>query len=161
MDEESLKKRALELWQEGLRAQMEGNLDQAIEIYTRSIEIFPTAEAYTFRGWAYSFKNRVDEAIQECLKAIEVDPTFGNPYNDIGSYYIHKGKLDDAIEWLERAKKATRYEPRHFPYMNLGRIYSAKGMILKAIQEFEEALKIQPGEPTCVKALRQLRAGLN
>ena len=31
-------------------------------------------------------------------------PTFGNPYNDIGAYLIAKGELDEAIEWLEKAK---------------------------------------------------------
>lgn len=161
MDDELETKRALELWNEGLRAQMEGNIEKAIELYTRSIEIHATAEAYTFRGWAYSFQNRVDEAIEECKKAIEVDPTFGNPYNDIGSYLVHKGKNDEAIEWFEKAKLATRYDPKHFPYMNLGRLFAAKGMILRAIQEFEQALKIQPREPTCMKALRELKAGLN
>ena len=53
----------------------------------------------------------------------QVDQTFGNPYNDIGSYLVKKGEFDEAIEWLEKAKTAPRYEPRHFPYMNLGRIY--------------------------------------
>ncbi|MBI2059834.1 MAG: tetratricopeptide repeat protein [Nitrospirae bacterium] len=161
MDDDLEKKRALELWNEGLRAQMEGNIEKAIELYTRSIEIHATAEAYTFRGWAYSFQNRVDEAIEECKRAIEVDPTFGNPYNDIGSYLVHKGKNDEAIEWFEKAKLAPRYDPKHFPYMNLGRLFAAKGMILRAIKEFEEALKIQPREPTCMKALRELKAGLN
>jgi len=26
------------------------------------------------------------------------------------------GQVDQAIPWLELAKKAPRYEPRHFPY---------------------------------------------
>src|SRR5260370_4781927 len=101
--------------------------------------------------------------MDECKykKAIAVDQTFGNPYNDIGSYLFKMGKLDEAIEWLEKAKKAPRYEPRHFPYLNLGRIYAQKGMVLRAIEEFERALEFQPDEPTCVTALRQLPATLN
>jgi len=63
---------------------MQGELDPAIELYRRSIEVCPTAEAHTFLGWTYSFQGRLDEARAECLKAIEVDPHFGNPYNDIG-----------------------------------------------------------------------------
>ena len=59
-------------------------------------------------------------------------PEFGNPYNDIGAYLIEKGQLDEAIGWLEKAKTAERYEPRHFPFMNLGRIYAAKGMVISA-----------------------------
>ena len=85
-------------------------------------------------------------------RAIEVDPAFGNPYNDIGAYLIAKGELDEAIQWLEKAKLAPRYDPRHYPFMNLGRIYAAKGMVKRAIEEFEGALAFAPGDPTCVRA---------
>src|SRR5437870_4541205 len=158
MDDSVLKREALGLWMHGQHHHLRGDLGRAIALYTRSLGLYPTAEAYTFRGWTYSFQGRVDEAIEECKKAIAVDPTLGNPYNDIGSYLVTKGKLDEAIEWLEKAKTAPRYEPRHFPYMNLGRIYAQKGMMLRAIQEFEAALGIHAGEPTCLSALGQLRA---
>lgn len=161
MDDGVLKDPAAALWKHGQEHHLRGDLDRAIELYTKSLALYPTSEAYTFRGWAYSFQGRVDEAIDECKKAIACDPTFGNPYNDIGSYLVGKGKLDEAIDWLEKAKTAPRYEPRHFPYMNLGRIYARKGMVLRAIQEFEAALEIQAGEPTCLSALGQLRGALN
>lgn len=161
MDDTLIKRRAIEVWQEGVAHQAAGDFNRAIELYTRSIELYPTAEAFTFRGWAYHFLGRVDEAIAQCKCAIEVDPEFGNPYNDIGAYLLAKGQLDEAIEWLEKAKTAPRYEPRHFPYMNLGRVYAAKGMVVRAIAEFEQALALAPGEPTCLAALVQLRAMLN
>ena len=156
-----LKNQALALWMHGQHHHLRGDLARAIELYTKSLGLYPTAEAYTFRGWAYSFQGRLDEAIDECKKAIAVDPSFGNPYNDIGSYLVGKKKLDEAIDWLEQAKTAPRYEPRHFPYMNLGRIYAQRGMVLRAIQEFEAALEIHAGEPTCLSALGQLRGALN
>lgn len=149
------------LWKQAQLFQMRGDIDRAIELYTRSIEIYPTAEAYTFRGWAYRFQDRLNDAIEECKKAIAVDPDFGNPYNDIGAYLFHQGKLDEAIPWLEKAKHAPRYEPRHFPYMNLGRVYAAKGMVMQAIREFEGALEIEPGEENCLGALEELRRTLN
>ena len=161
MEDPALKQRALELWNDGVAHHMHGDFDGAIALYTRSIETCPTAEAYTFRGWAYNFLGRVDDAIRDCKKAIEVDPGFGNPYNDIGAYLIAKGDLDEAVPWLEQAKQAPRYEPRHFPYMNLGRLYAAKGMMQQAIREFESALELQPGEPTCEDFLARLRALLN
>ena len=156
-----LKQQALALWNEGVQHHMRGDFQAAINLYSRSIALCPTAEAYTFRGWAYHFLGRIDDAIAECRKAIEVDPDFGNPYNDIGSYLIAKGDLDNAVEWLERAKRAPRYEPRHFPYMNLGRLYAAKGMVLQAIREFEGALEINPEEPLCREMVVRLRAMLN
>ncbi|HVN63459.1 MAG TPA: tetratricopeptide repeat protein [Candidatus Binataceae bacterium] len=155
------KKRAAELWNAALRFQMTGDLDRAVALYTESIESFPTAEAYTYRGWAYEMMGRLDAAIAECHHAIAADPSFGNPYNDIGAYLIAKGELDAAIEWLEKAKAAPRYEPRHYPSMNLGRIYAAKGMVKRAIEEFTGALARAPGDPTCESALAQLRALLN
>ena len=159
MDE--LRQRAVELWNEGVACHMRGDFLSAIAFYGKSIDVQPTAEAYTFRGWAYYLLGRVDDAIAECLKAIEVDPTFGNPYNDIGSYLISRGDLDEAIEWLVKAKAAPRYEPRHYPFMNLGRLYTAKGMVQAAMHEFEGALAIEPGEPTCLEMLARLQAVLN
>jgi tetratricopeptide (TPR) repeat protein len=161
MSDEFRRERAMELWNEGLLQQQHGALDLAVQLYTKSIELCPTAEAYTYRGWAYHGLGRIEDAIAECMRAIEVDPSFGNPYNDIGAYLIEKEDFDGAIEWLEKAKRAPRYEPRHFPYMNLGRVYAAKGMVLRAIEEFERALEIAPGEPNCVSVLTQLRAALN
>ena len=161
MGDTSDKQKALMLWEQGQVCHLAGKLEEALVLYNRSIEICPTAEAHTFLGWAYSAQDRVDDAIAECKKAIEVDPTFGNPYNDIGSYLMKKGEMDEAIEWLERAKGAPRYEPRHFPYMNLGRIYAAQGLINSAIEEFEGALEIEPEEPRCQAVLEQLRMALN
>src|SRR6185369_5996624 len=89
--------RATEIWREAYRHQMQGELDRAIELYRRSIDMCPTAEAHTFLGWTYSFQGRLDEATQECMRAIEVDPDFGNPYNDIGVYLMQQDKLDEAI----------------------------------------------------------------
>ena len=161
MGEAALKQRAMELWNQGVAYHMQGDFQNAIAIYSESLEVFPTAEAYTFRGWAFRFLGRIDDAIAECHKAIAVDPDFGNPYNDIGSYLMSKGDLDGAVEWFEKAKRAPRYEPRHYPFMNLGRLYAAKGMVLRAIEEFEGALAIEPGETSCLDMIEQLRSLLN
>src|SRR5262249_60113491 len=98
-----------------------------MEFYRLSISIAPTAEAHTFLGWAMSFKGDAEAAIAECHRAIEIDPDFGNPYNDIGAYLVELGRPDEAIPWLERAKTAKRYEPRHFPFFNLARVYARQG----------------------------------
>jgi tetratricopeptide (TPR) repeat protein len=132
-------RRAKQLLQEGYRAQMDESYDSAVDLYKKSIETFPTAEAHTFLGWTYSHMDRLDEAIEECRRAIRVDPEFGNPYNDIGSYLMKQGKLEEAISWLEKAKGARRYEPRHYPYLNLGRIYLSIGKFEEAHREFAQA----------------------
>jgi tetratricopeptide (TPR) repeat protein len=157
VDDPFCTRRSRELLEEGKSVQLKGDVDRALELYTRSIRVLPTAEALTHRAWAYRAKNRLEDAIAECKRAIELDPQYGNPYNDIGSYLLSQGKLDEAIEWFENAKKAQRYDARHFPFMNLGRVYAAKGMTLRAIQEFEAALQISPGDATCLAAIAYLR----
>jgi Tfp pilus assembly protein PilF len=152
---------ALGLWHEGYRLQMAGDLDGAILAYRRSLAVVPTAEAHTFLGWAMSFQGRLDEAIEECHRAIAVDPAFGNPYNDIGVYLMQQDKLEEAVPWLERAKQAPRYEPRHFPYMNLGRVYVKQGKWWDALRELETAVKVAPGDAGARHALHELRGRLN
>ena len=141
--------------------QMNGRLDQAIEWYTHSIEIFPTAEAYTFRGWTRSFQGRYEQAIEDCRKAIDVDPTFGNPYNDIGAYLIELGRLEEGIPWLEKATKAERYDPRHFPHFNLARIYIQGFAYDKALQHLEKTIEYQPNHQAARRELARITALLN
>jgi Tfp pilus assembly protein PilF len=152
---------AQELFHQAYELQMARQYEQAISLYKQSIEVYPTAEAHTFLGWTYSFQERLDEAIEECHRAIEVDPDFGNPYNDIGVYLMQKGQFDEALPWLEKAKQAPRYEPRHFPYLNSGRIYMARGEWLKALKEFEQAVETMPDDPGARQALAELRGRLN
>src|SRR2546426_4731316 len=152
---------AVDLLREAYRRQMSGDLDGAVACYQRSIALHPTAEAHTFLGWTYSFQGKLDAAIAACKEAIAVDPDFGNPYNDIGSYLIKLGRLDEAIPWLETALKASRYEPRHYPHCNLGQVYWAKGLLGKAKSAFARALEIEPDYPFARAALAAIDKQLN
>jgi len=159
--EETLKEEATHWWQRAYAAQMQGDLDEAIELYTRSIEIWPTAEAYTFRGWAKSFQGQLDEAIAECHEAIKIDPEFGNPYNDIGAYLIQKGDLYGAIPWLKLALKAKRYECYFYPHFNLGRIYEQHGDLIRAMNCYKAAYDVNHNYIEALKAFRRLQSRLS
>jgi Tfp pilus assembly protein PilF len=153
--------RALALWEEGTAKLMEGELEEAVELFTASLRVLPTAEAYTFRGWALSFAGLLEEAVEECRKAIATDPSFGNPYNDIGCYLMQQGDLEEAVTWFEQAKKAARYEPRHFPYLNLGRLRAARGEFAEAVAEFQGALAENPDDPLALRFLETLKRHVN
>src|SRR5258707_15160269 len=136
---------AKQLFQEAYQAQLAENFETAIELYKRSIETYPTAEAHTFLGWVYSFQNRYDEAIEECLEAIRVDETLGNPYNDIGSYLLAKGDNYSSVRWFKRALYAPRYESYAFSHFNLPGGYETPNKYLGAAPPFRKALEQQPG----------------
>jgi tetratricopeptide (TPR) repeat protein len=152
---------AVELFRRAYEAQQAEAYAEAIELYRRSIETYPTAEAHTFLGWTYSFLERYDEAIDACLEAIRVDPAFGNPYNDIGSYLIAKGDLYNCVRWFKRALVAPRYESYAFPHFNLGRVYEQRGHLLRAARHYGLALREAPDFAQATRALRRLQTRLN
>src|SRR5439155_945314 len=138
------KKEAWSFFQQAYEHQMKGELEEAVNLYKRSINSHPTAEAYTFLGWTYSFMGKLDEAIEECRHAISVDPEFGNPYNDISAYLIEWEQFDEAIPWFDKAMQAKRYESPAFPHLNLGRVYVRKGQWEYAIECYEKAAAVHP-----------------
>lgn len=156
MDDER-SKIAEELFTQAYRCQMSGQLELAVTLYKQSIKLYPTAEAYTFLGWTYRGQGLIEEAIEACKSAILIDPTFGNPYNDIGSYLIDLKCYDDAIPWLEKAIAAKRYESYHYPWYNLGRVYLEKEMYNRARECFTRSLDIEPRYSLAANALHDLR----
>jgi tetratricopeptide (TPR) repeat protein len=155
------RREAIELFERAFEAQQLKDYGQAIELYQRSIAVYPTAEAHTFLGWVYSFQSRYDDAINECLEAIRVDGTLGNPYNDIGSYLVAKGDFYNSVRWFKRALLAPRYESYAFPHMNLARVYEQRGRLLAAARHYGLALQHEPRYTQATIALRRLQARLN
>ena len=138
------RKEALDYFYEGYHAQMKKKYARAIEMYQKSINVSPTPEAHTFLGWAYSFLGEFNSAIDQCQSAIDLDPDFGNPYNDIGAYLIAQGYYDQAIPYLRQALKAKRYRAYHFAHYNLARVYEHEGNYLNAYRHYKKALAHEP-----------------
>jgi len=159
-DGQDKRQEAMEWVSKAYQLHMKGEVVKAIGYYTQSIEIQPTAEAYTFRGWARSFEKDYASAIEDCHRAIDLDPEFGNPYNDIGAYYLEQGEGDEAIPWLRMALKAKRYESYCFPHFNLGRVFEAKGQLEKALEHFRKALEENPRYALAAKAVDRVKGKL-
>ncbi len=148
-------------FQEAYRLQMAGKLDEAIALYERSIALHPTAEAYTFLGWTYSFKGDIDRAIAECHNAIGIDPDFGNPYNDIGAYLIERGDPWSAVPWLKKAMTAQRYECYFYPHFNYARVLEQQGKLIEALEHYQQALDYNHNYTAATKAIRRIQCKVN
>lgn len=161
MTSDDLKQRALELFQQAHELQMRGQLAQAENAYKQSIDLFPTAEAHTFLGWTYSQMGRLDEAIDQCHLAIRTDPSFGNPYNDIGAYLMQQGKVDEAVPWFEQALEAPRYESYCYPYLNLGRAHEIRRRYREALTCYRQAVRERPDYPPAHQGVARICALMN
>ena len=150
-------RRAEQLYNTGYLLTLFGRYEEAIRLFDRSLEILPTAEAYTYKGWTYHHMGETKRAIEEAEKAIRVDPEFGNPYNDIGVYLIELGREGEAVPYLEKAMRAKRYCCYQFPYFNLGRIYVKKKMFEKAREQFRKSLEIDPSYEPALEVLELLK----
>jgi len=153
--------KSVEYLNKAYQFQIKGQFEEAILHYKLSLELHPTAEAHTFLGWTYSFLGDIDKAIEECKKAVTIDPDYGNPYNDIGSYLIQKGLHDEAMPWLELAINSKKYENVHFAHFNLGRVLELKGLWFEAIDEYKYAINLSPDYLLAKQNLNRLQGLLN
>ncbi|MFC2066753.1 tetratricopeptide repeat protein [Chloroflexota bacterium] len=79
----------------------QGHYDEAIEEYTKSIELDPKlALAYVNRAKAYNEKGQYDLAIVDCNKAIELDPKLDVAYGNRGIAYGSKGQSKESFPVL-------------------------------------------------------------
>lgn len=152
---------ATEYFNKAYYLHLNGSINDAVHYYKQSIKNYPTAKAHTYLGWAYSLLGNFEEAIEECKIAIELDPNYGNPYNDIGSYLLNLNRYDEAVSWFEKAINALDYSTRYYPYYNLGRIYEKRGEWFKAIQYYDDALNIKPDYEAAKFAFLRLTSMMN
>ncbi len=152
---------AFALIEKGYKFQRKGKLRQAIKIYKASLKLLPTAEGHTYLGWALSLQGQYKRAIKECYVAIELDEEYGNPYNDLGYYFSLFKEYDKAIEWLDKAIAAPRYDERYVPYYNLGRVHELRGNWYKAIEYYYHAFTMKPSFSEAAHASMRLNALLN
>ena len=88
---------------------------------------------------------RFDEAIEESLKAQELDPLSPIINANVGQSFYFARRYDEAIK-LYRRMLAVESSYRWTHYL-LGCAYRQMNWYSEAIAEFEEALKLMPGEP--------------
>ena len=137
--------------------QMRAEYDKALYYYNRSLDCMPSPEAFTFMAWTESMRGDYHKAIGLCRKAIDLDPDFGNPWNDIGAYLLALDRPEDAIPYLEQALRSPRYLTYHYAHYNLGRAYEKLADHERACLKCEAALEEEPTYLLTREAIERLR----
>jgi protein O-mannosyl-transferase len=93
-------------------------------------------------GLALDHKGRVDEAIAQYQKALEINADNAEVHNNLGMDLMEKGKADEAIAHFQEALQIKPdFAEAHF---NLGNTLREKGRMDEAITHYQKALQINP-----------------
>lgn len=133
---------------------------KALELFNKARNYRETAEILTLIGWTHSLLAQNEKAKSYCLKAIKIDPDYGPPYNDLGSYLLSEGQIDESLKWFDLAKKAPHYQNREYPYINSGRAFMAKRDLTQALEEFSKALTLAPYHEDLHKTVEKLKKSI-
>ncbi|HZS04346.1 MAG TPA: protein kinase [Blastocatellia bacterium] len=91
-------------------------------------------------GWAYYFARRFDEASEQGLKVLEMDPNFAFAWKFLGMSYGQQGATDAAIDALEKAVALAEDVPDFKAH--LGHVYGLAGNRAAAERVIEELEQI-------------------
>jgi len=127
----------------GMTYKRNGVWQSVISILEDVVKKAPTnARQHVNLGVAYSDAGRLDDAIREYKRGIELDPGYPEAYNNLANAYNRKGMYQEAVkEYLKAIKMKPDYKEAH---NNLGSAYCNMGLYEKAVQEHKIALKINP-----------------
>ena len=93
-------------------------------------------------GNAFLNQGRVDDAIVNYQKAVEIEPGGAMFHDGFGNALLQKGQVDEAIVQFQ---KAIEIEPdKAVHHENLGDALLQKGQVDEAIVQFQKAIEIKP-----------------
>jgi tetratricopeptide (TPR) repeat protein len=100
----------------GRLAQVEGDIDAAIDAFSRAVSLNPNDPlAHKELAAACAAAGRMDEAFRELVAALLIAPRDAHAFAAIGQMYIDAGRDADAVPALTRALELmpASYEPRY------------------------------------------------
>ena len=98
--------------------------------------------AHSKLGHAFHDQGRMDEAIAQLEKALEINPDDAEFHYNLGNAFLQQGHVDEAIA---RYQKALEINPNYAEaHNNLGDAFRQQGRMEEAIARYQKALEIKP-----------------
>jgi tetratricopeptide (TPR) repeat protein len=131
------------LAQKAFDATDKGDFVTAEKYWTELIEKFPTNPAvWSNRGNAKASQNKLEEAIADYNKALEIAPIAPDPYLNRGTALEGLGKWDEAIADYNRVLEINPNDAMAFN--NRGNAEAGKGEWEVAIADYQKATELAP-----------------
>jgi TolB-like protein/tetratricopeptide (TPR) repeat protein len=124
--------------------------------YRLALQLKPTyEEAHHSYSHYLTLAGRHDEAIQESLWLLQVDPLSSHMNSHLGLAYLRGGRFEEA---LAQFKKTIALDPNYVrAYVHMGYGYESRKMYAEAIAAFRKAVSLAggtiEGKPELVRAL--------
>jgi tetratricopeptide (TPR) repeat protein len=96
-------------------------------------------------------EGKLEEALAEYGKALEIQPDDPDARNDLGLALFRNGQTDEAIAQYRRALEIKPGD--HAAHYNLGLAFFKKGELDEAIAQFQKALELRPDSPDMLLTL--------
>ncbi len=136
----------------------ENKLEIALEEFTEAIEILPTfAMAYNGLAMVRSALGQDAEAEFNFKKAIKLDPSIPEAYNNYGTFLCSRGRYDESITQFLEAVKNPLYGTPNSAYANAGICSKRMGDIKNAEKYLNKALEIEPLTHTAAQYLAEIQ----
>jgi tetratricopeptide (TPR) repeat protein len=118
-----------------------GRSADARALLARAVDTAPDPHVMCVLGRAYQFEGALDDAERWLLRAVEGDPAYDLPHLYLGQIARQRGKLDDALQHLEKAfeRSPRRYETAY----NLSLTYQALGRLDRAERWRKQAARLR------------------
>ncbi|WP_299430542.1 hypothetical protein [uncultured Maribacter sp.] len=128
-----------------------GSFEKALEDFEKGISIMPNNPNFNFRiaQLLYHDLNRVDSALVYYNKSLNItkQSTFAyDIYVDLAFIYSNKGKLNEAIDFLNKAEKLSPNNPDDF--YNQALLYNQVGNNTEALKKISSAIEINNNQPS-------------
>jgi len=122
----------------------EERLEEAISWDRRALEIDPLSPLINMNvGWTYFSAGRLDEALDQATKMIEIEPDFFGAYWLKGAIHLSEGEYETAIDDL---KKAVLLGGRQIVLADLGSTYALAGRNEEAKAILQQLLEMRRQE---------------
>ena len=141
--------------------------NSGLTLWSKAVSTTPNSSiAHGSLGQAHQAEGRLEEAIREYEKAIDIypknykhaiaiNPDFVNAHFNLGNIYFNQGLLDDAIN---QYTKVIELAPNDYEALNnLGVAYAKQGNLDEAIAQWEKVLKIDPLNKSVEENLRKAK----
>ncbi|KAL8152752.1 hypothetical protein V2J09_010512 [Rumex salicifolius] len=133
----------------GTREYKKGLYENAISFYDKAIALNPqNASCHNNKAAALSNLGRITEAVEECLKAVNCNPSYIRAHYRLGNLYTRMGQVDEA--------------KRHFKLSGHGQCSDAVQRMLTveaSLTKLRKALKAKDWEWLLMECSKTIKAG--